>query len=169
MFHSLACHLTTSLGHSSILCPEDSQFFHHICTYKVICVGMRASQRACVCVCVVWLFRVCLRTASLYIYWNEQPSLGHLCEAQACSHASIYRLPWIKAWLKRPLPCGPREVTHTETKFRRGKQGEFSRAQIRGPCLSQWRHESMNDTAWLCATTRTKGSHPKGLFKQISN
>lgn len=109
-----------------------------MCGY--VCMITHVHVYMCVC---VWLFRVCLRTATLYIYWNEQPSLGHLCEAQACSHASIYRLPWIKACLKRPLPCGPREVTHTETKFRRGEQGEFSRAQIRGPCLSLWRHESM--------------------------
>lgn len=126
--------------------PWGQPIFHHICVHINSCVWVCVHDNTC-----VWLFRVCSRTASLYIYWNEQSSLGHLCEAQACSHASIYRLPWIKAWLKRPLPCGPREVTHTETKFRRREQGEFSRAQIRGPCRSQWRHESMK---WYSMTLR---------------
>lgn len=104
------------------------------------------------CVCG---FHVCLWTASLYIYWNEQPSLGRLRGAEACSHASIYRLPRIRARLRLPLPCAPSEVTRTETKFRRGEQGELSRAQIRGPVPPCGDMKAWNDTMCLCTCTRT--------------
>ncbi len=47
MFHSLACHLTTSPDHSSIFCPEDNQFsitsayiwaLTHMCGYLCACI-----------------------------------------------------------------------------------------------------------------------------------
>lgn len=100
-------------------------------------------------------FHVCSWTASLYIYWNEQPSLGRLSGAEACSHASIYRLPGIRAWLRLPLPRGPGEVTCTETKFRRVEQGELSRAQIRGPVSPSGGMKAWNDTMCLRTCTRT--------------
>lgn len=73
---------------------------------------MSPDSHVWVCVCLynnacVCGSHVCLWTASLYIYWNEQLSLGRWCGAEACSHASIYRLPRIRDWLRQPLPCGP--------------------------------------------------------------
>lgn len=167
MFHSLACHLTTSLDYSSIFLPRGQPIHHHICVHMSFCsrvwVCVCVHHNVCGCMCVCG-FHVCLWTASLYIYWNEQPSPGHLCRAQACSHASIYRLPRIRAWLKQPLPCGPREVTHTETKFRRGELGEVSWGQIRGPVFPSRDMKAWNDTVCLCTC------HQKdlGLFRQNS-
>lgn len=164
MFHSLACHLTTSPDHSSIFCPEDNQFsitsayiwaLAHMCGYVYACMITY------VCVCG---FHVCLWTASLYIYWNEQLSLGHLCGAQACSHASIYRLPRIRAWLRQPLPCGPGEVTRTETKFRRRELGELSWAQIRGPVFPSGDMKAWNDTLCLCTCPIT---HTNRRIKKV--
>lgn len=58
---------------------------------------------------------------------------GTCAKAEACSHASIYRLPRIRASLRQSLPRGPAEVTHTGKSSGGEKQGELSWAQIRGP------------------------------------
>lgn len=117
MFHSLACHLTTSLDHSPIFRPEDKQSSitsAYIWGVPRMCGYVRAlgSVRAPL---------LCLLVHSITLHllkWAALP--GAPLRSEACSHASIYRLPRIRAMLRRPLPCGSGEVTPTETGFRWG-------------------------------------------------
>lgn len=122
----LAClsfnYITGSLSH---ILPRGQAIQHHICVHMsraAACVGM------CVRACLL-----CLLVHSITLHllkWVALP--GAPLRSEACSHASIYRLPRIRAMLRRPLPCGSGEVTPTETEFRGGGQGELSWAQIRG-------------------------------------
>lgn len=72
----LAClsfnYITGSLSH---ILPRGQAILHHIWALVHMC----GYACACIITCV-WLY-VCLWTVSLYIYWNEQLSLGHLCES----------------------------------------------------------------------------------------
>lgn len=98
----------TSAHQSAVFCPEDNQF-----SITSACIWVAALVRGHVCAsfttCTCMWVPVCLCTASLYIYWNEQSSQGPLCRAQARSHASVYRLPGIKAWLSQPSPTATPE------------------------------------------------------------
>lgn len=112
-----------------------------MCVCVWVCANMDGNGWVCVAL-------VCLWTASLYIYWNEQLSLGLLWVVEASSHASVYRLSRIRAWQKQALPSGSAEVTRSEIKFRRGERGELSRAQIRGR-----RRLTLPEETWKCVMT----------------
>lgn len=159
MFHSLARHLTTSAHHSAVFCPEDNRFsITSACMWAAALVRehVRSSIITCVCVCV-WLVPVCLWTASLYIYWNEQGSQGPLCRAPARSHASVYRLPWIKAWLRQPSPTAAPERWPARRQSSAGEDWVSSPGcRLGGPSSPARDMKGWNDTVSLYMLRNTR-------------
>lgn len=154
----LAClsfnYITESLLH---ILPRGQPILHHICVH----MSSGSHVWVCVCACIITClgvcgFHVCLWTASLYIYWNEQLSLGRLCGAEACSHASIYRLPRIKAWLRQPFPLWPRRGDPQPRQSSGGEKRVSSPGRRLGALpLPAETWKVWNDTASLCTCTRT--------------
>lgn len=91
----------------------------------------------------------------------SSPPWGTCAKAEACSHASIYRLPRIRASLRQTLPRGPGEVTHTGTKFRRGEAGWalLGSDYGGGPVPAETRRRK-NDMMCLC-------THANSHIKQV--
>ncbi|CAB1460773.1 unnamed protein product [Pleuronectes platessa] len=101
----------------------------------------------------------------------SSPPWGSRVEPGPAAMPASIDSPGLGPGPRQPLPRGPGEVTHTETEFRRGEQGELSRAQIRGPRLSQWRHESVK--RYVCVSVRAgdrtrKQSHQTGSGRLLS-
>lgn len=164
----LACLSFNDIGASlGCILPWGQPILHRVCLH--MSRGSRAW--ACVflyhnlCVCVrVYLVPVCLWTASLYIYWNEQGSQGPLCRAQARSHASVYRLPGIKAWLRQPSPTAAPERWPTRRQSSAGEDWVSSPGcRLGGPSSPARDMKGWNDTVslYVLRNTRSVPSYTK--------
>lgn len=115
----LAClsfnYITGSLSH---ILPRGQAILRHIWALVHMCGYACAWIITCVCGSMF----ACGQYHFTFIEMSSSP-WGTCAKAEACSHASIYRLPRIRASLRQSLPRGPAEVTHTGTKFRRGEAG----------------------------------------------
>lgn len=157
----LACPSFNDIGASfRCILPLGQPILHHACLHKSrssrvgVCVHLYHNLPARLC---VWLVPVCLWTASLYIYWNEQGSQGSLCRAQARSHARIYRLPRIKAWLRQPSPTVAPERWPTRRQSSAGEDWVSSPGcRLGAPSSPDGDMKGWNDTVSLYVLRNTR-------------
>lgn len=161
----LAClsfnYITGSLSH---ILPRGQAILRHIWALVHMCGYACAWIITCVCVAL------CLLVDSITLHllkWAALPGALVRKLRPAAMLASIDSPGLGLRWGSLSLVAPPRWPTLGQSSGGE-KQGEISWAQIRGPWLSQWRHESAK---WYDVSlyTQTVTSNASDLLKQNSN